>query len=1175
MPASGGLAPQAFSYIMDLTKLLELTRDMPEYRALISRIKDREKENLAAVLEGAKPYLLAAIVRELKWPLLIVTAEPDSSKRLYEQLLSWDGNIKAYLFPEMDTLPYQRLIPDTSAEIERIRILSPLVNCGDTAPVIITSAPALMQKLSPKDDFASACFTLKTGTDIPILELLSKLQKAGYRTENTVSLPGDVSHRGGIVDVFPPASEMPVRAEFFGNTVDSIRLFDLATQRSVKDVSSIIISPARELFTALVKDERELREVLGKLDLRGLNDEYREQYQQEIALMLGHEGGELLGFYAPLFNAGNLTDYLPPDNTLIVLDEPEKIKTSATAYDAESKQSRSEKIRRGELPKNFPRPYFNWQEIEQALKGKPQLSLVSWGITEGSQIHELAFTSAQVFGGQLPLFIQKIRQLLRQRNRIVLVTQQAGRLSEMLEGANVIAPSLTEVKELPAPGGLILLQGFLSSGWVVNDKTHLFTDAELFGFVKERRLARRRILTRKRHLTDFEPGDFVVHIEHGIGKFTGVTRMSSDSTEKEYLVLQYASGDKLFVPGDQIDRVSRYVGASDAPPVLSRLGTQEWTRTKQKAKEATTEVARELLELYASREVTPGFVFSPDVPWQQELEASFPYVETRDQLTAIRAVKDDMMKPRPMDRLVMGDVGYGKTEVAVRAAFKAVLDGKQVAVLVPTTILAEQHFITFSQRLEAFPVKIAVLSRFHSPKEQKEVTLGLKKGGVDIVIGTHRLLQKDIEFKELGLVIVDEEQRFGVVHKEYLKQMKKNVAVLTLSATPIPRTLHMSLVGVRDISQIETPPEDRLPVKSYVARYDEHLIREAILRERKRNGQVFFVHNRVQDIASVALKLKMLVPEAKISVGHGQMDEEGLEIVMDEFVRRKSDILVCTTIIESGLDMPNVNTLIVDEADKLGLTQLYQLRGRIGRGTELAYAYFLYHKDKKLTETAEKRLRTILEAAELGAGFNIAMRDLEIRGAGTLLGTKQSGFVSAVGFDLYTRLLAEAIEEMKAKQAGGPLDEISSKRLPPPNIDLPLKALLSEEYISELETRLDLYQRMANMTKTEEVDDMAAELLDRFGAPPDVVNNLLYAVKIRVLAGKTGIEAVQSEPGYIVVKLFEGMQFDRKKLEPFLKYGIRIGVNQLRVNSRRRLGDEWRGVLVEILEKMGKEQVAV
>jgi transcription-repair coupling factor (superfamily II helicase) len=1157
---------------MNLTRLFELTKEMPACRALSSRIKNGEKESLASVMEGAKPYLLAALSRELARPMLIVTAEPEGSRRLYEQILGWDSNMSAYLFPESDTLPYQRLIPDTSAETERIRILSMLLDHAPASPVIVTSISALMQKLTPVRDFKPACFTLKMGTDIPLLEFLSKLQKAGYRTENTVSLPGDVSHRGGIVDVFPPASEAPVRIEFFGNTIDSIRLFDATTQRSVRDVSAVVISPARELFTPATADEKTLKDVLGKLDLKELNDDAKAQYRQEIGLMLSHEGGEFVDFYAPLWSDGNLTDYLP-DDALVVLDEPEKIKTAAGIYDAGSEESRSEKIKSGELPKNFPRPYFDWNGIEPRLKERTHLSFVSWGVNEDDSVNELNITAASVFGGQLPLFIQKIRQLLRQKNRVILVTQQAGRLSEMLGEANIIAPALTELKELPAYGGLTLLPGSLVSGWVMSDKTYLFTDAEIFGFVKEHRLARRRVLTRKRHLTDFEPGDFVVHIEHGIAEFTGVTRMASDNIEKEYLVLQYASGDKLFVPGDQIDRISRYVGGSDAPPALSRLGTQEWNRTRQKAKEAASEVAQELLELYASREVTTGFAYSPDKPWQQELEASFPYVETRDQLTAIRAVKDDMMRPKPMDRLVMGDVGYGKTEVAVRAAFKAVMDGKQVAVLVPTTVLAEQHFITFSQRMEAFPVKIAVLSRFHSPKEQKEIVEALKKGEVDIVIGTHRILQKDIEFKDLGLVIVDEEQRFGVAHKEYLKQMKKNVAVLTLSATPIPRTLHMSLVGVRDISQIETPPEDRLPVKSYVAQYDEHLIREAIRRELERNGQVFFVHNRVQDIASIAFKIKNLVPDAKVAVGHGQMDEEELEQVMDDFARRKTDILVCTTIIESGLDMPNVNTLIVDHADRLGLTQLYQLRGRIGRGAVLAYAYFLYHKDRKLTETADKRLRTILEASELGAGFNIAMRDLEIRGAGTLLGTKQSGFISAVGFDLYTRLLAEAVEEMKAKQAGKPLDEIHSKRLPPPNIDLPLKALLPDDYIMELETRLDLYQRLANMTKVEETDDFGKELIDRFGPLPDNVKNLLYAVKVRILAARSGIEAVQTETGYIVIKLFEGMEFYRPKFEQFLRYGIRIGVNQLGVNMRRRLGEEWRGVLVEILDKMAKEPV--
>ena len=538
--------------------------------------------------------------------------------------------------------------------------------------------------------------------------------------------------------------------------------------------------------------------------------------------------------------------------------------------------------------------------------------LTAWGL--GEQAYRLNFAAAPGYAGQLPAFVNKVKQLLTQKQRLVIVSHQARRLSELLEQGDIIASPITEIEQIPPPGSLTLVQGLLAEGWVLDNHTTLFTDAEVFGFIKQRRLIKRRAVPHHKLAIEFAPGDYVVHVEHGIAKFGGVTRMSTNNSEKEYLWLQYAAGDKLYVPTDQIDRLSGYIGASDRPPVLNRLGTQEWTKARQRAKEAAEDVARELLALYASREVIPGFAFSRDSVWQQELEASFPYVETTDQTKVQEEVKGDMEKAKPMDRLVCGDVGYGKTEVAIRAAFKAVMDGKQVAVLVPTTVLAQQHFATFSQRLDAFPIRVEVLSRFKTQKEQEAIIEGLADGSVDICIGTHRLLQKDVVFKNMGLLIIDEEQRFGVAHKEHLKKMRQEVDVLTLSATPIPRTLHMSLVGVRDMSTMETPPEQRLPIKTYVAEYNERLVREAILREMERNGQVFFVHNRVQGIALIAGKLQSLVPEAKIATAHGQMPEAELETVMADFARGNSDVLVCTTIIESGLDMPNVNTLIVNQS---------------------------------------------------------------------------------------------------------------------------------------------------------------------------------------------------------------------------------------------------------------------
>ncbi|TET18285.1 MAG: transcription-repair coupling factor, partial [Dehalococcoidia bacterium] len=1137
---------------LDLTQLLRLIEEMPTYRHLVAKLQQPNGNTRVVVLDAAKPYLIAGLYHSLKRPILVVTAQPENCKKLYEQLLTWCNSNQIKLFPEPDTLPYQRVASDTSTELERLQVLSALANIEPTTdtPLVVASAPAFMQKTTPHRDFTFARHTIKVGMDIEPLKLLSQWEAMGYRIENIVEVPGTISHRGGIIDIYPPSSDLPARLEFYGNTVDSIRLFDPANQRSQTIVSSIAIGPATELLTPLLSNKLELEPVINSINLSGCSIEASQQFKQELAMLLNKQRPGNIQFYAPLFNQDSILSYLSRD-ALLILDEPLNLKLAIEDLEAKANELRTEKLEQGELPPNFPRPYFTWKELELGMKRKQCLTLTAWDITAEEQHYRLNFTPTSSYAGQLPVFIKKAKQLLNQKHRLILISHQAARVSELLDEEDIIAPPLTEIKQMPPPGSLSLIQGSLAEGWVMNNDTHLFTDGEIFGFIKQRRLMKKRPVPHQKFLIELIPGDYVVHIEHGIAKFAGVTTMSTDNTEKEYLVLQYAAGDKLYVPTDQIDRVNRYIGAGEQPPVLSRLGTQQWTRTKQRAKEAVESIAQELLALYAAREVVPGFAFSPDTVWQQELEASFPYVETPDQIKAQQQVKGDMEKAKPMDRLACGDVGYGKTEVAIRATFKAMMDGKQVAVLVPTTVLAEQHFSTFSQRLGAFPIRIEVLSRFRTPKEQQAILDGLVNGSVDICIGTHRLLQKDVVFKDVGLLIIDEEQRFGVAHKEHLKQMRQEVDVLTLSATPIPRTLHMSLVGVRDMSTMETPPEDRLPIKTYVAQYDDRLIREAILRELERNGQVFFVHNRVQSIAFVAGKLQSLVPEAKIAIAHGQMPEAELERVMADFTQGKSDILVCTTIIESGLDMPNVNTLIVNQADKFGLTQLYQLRGRVGRGANLAYAYFLYEKGKHLTLTAEKRLRTIFEATELGAGFGIALKDLEIRGAGTLLGVKQSGHITAVGFNLYCRLLAETVDEQKAKRAGVAEKAARPSHLPPPTIDLPLRAYIPEKYVANINTRLSLYQRLVKVDKAELIDDLAREFGDRFGPLPPEVRNLLYALRIKILATKAGIESIDTKDKQIVIRRFQGMQFDKQQLEPILKDGIKVGLTQLRLNPKR------------------------
>ncbi|MFC2041133.1 transcription-repair coupling factor [Chloroflexota bacterium] len=1159
---------------LDLTQLLHLIEEMTAYRCLIDEMRQEKGSARVAVLDAAKPYLIASLYHHLQVPMLVVTSQPGNSKRLYEQLLTWCPSMEIKLFPEPDALPYERVASDTANELERLQVLSTLANIAGSDGtfngepfLIVTSAPALMQKVTPHSDFTAASHSIRLGMEVEPFALLGRWQAMGYKLEDVVELPGTMSHRGGIIDIYPPTSDLPARLEFFGNTIDSIRLFDPADQRSLKSVPSVDVGPAIELLAPLLNSRAELAAVLDTIDLTGLSTEVRQQFEKEITMLLNNESPGGMQFYAPLFQRDSILSYLPPD-TILILDEPQNIKFVTEDLEARADELRAEKVRRGELPHNFPRPYFAWKGLEPEIESRRHIMLTAWDVADGEQWHKLSFTPASSYAGQLPAFVKKVKEMLAQGQRLILISHQASRLSELLEEEDVIAPPLTEVKQVPPPGSLTLLQGLLAEGWVMNGDTHLFTDAEIFGFLKQRRLLKKRPVPHHRLFVDMAPGEYVVHIEHGIARFTGVTTLSTENVEKEYLVLEYASSDRLYVPADQIDRVSRYVGAGEQAPVLSRLGTQEWTRIKQRVKESVADIAQELIALYAAREVVPGFSFSTDTVWQQEVEASFSYVETPDQIEVQKQVKEDMEKTKPMDRLVCGDVGYGKTEVAVRAAFKAVMDGRQVAVLVPTTVLAEQHFATFSQRLSAFPLRIEVLSRFRTPKEQQAILNGLANGSVDICIGTHRLLQKDVAFKNLGLLIIDEEQRFGVVHKEYLKQKRREVDVLALSATPIPRTLHMSLVGVRDMSVMETPPEERLPIKTCVAEYNDWLVREAIIREMERNGQVFFVHNRVQSIAFVAGRLKALVPEARIAVAHGQMPEAGLEKVMAEFIQGNIDILVSTTIIESGLDMPNVNTLIVNRADRFGLTQLYQLRGRVGRGANLAYAYFLYEKGSHLNPVAEKRLKTIFEATELGAGFGIAMKDLEIRGAGTLLGVKQSGHISAVGFNLYCQLLAQAVEEQKAGQAGISEEKVKPSRLPPPSVDLPFPAYIPEDYVTDLNTRLGLYQKLVKLERLEQIEAMAQEFGDRFGALPPEVNNLLYAVKVKVLAAKAGIESITTDQREIVLTLFEGMRFDREKLASFSRDGIKAGPTQLRLHPRRP-GRDWQRVLEEVLEKLG------
>jgi len=1095
---------------LNLKQLLPLIDGMPEYARLADSLQGGGVRKLV-VLDAAKPYTLAALHRQLKLPTLVVAAKPERARWLHDQLKCWGA--EAALFPEPDSLPYEHMASDPYTTSQRIRALHAL-SAGGSA-LVVTSAHALARKTVATDWFGAATHIISQGMSLDLERTLALWVEMGYENEHMVETPCSFSRRGGIIDVYSPSHALPARIELFGDEVESIRFFDPATQRSIQTVSEITIVPAREL---------------------SFDNQLKER------------------------DAGTIIDYLPA-KALLVLDQPEEVQRSLVEFDEESCQIRAEQTARGDIEKDFPVTYFTWEELSACFeKVGRRLDLPSWRSDDEQEA--LPFVAAPIYGGRLEDFLADVGQMVNvDKKRVVIVSHQARRLTDLFDEKDIIAPVLARLEGLPPEGGVALLQGSLAQGWAV-DSTIVFTDTEIFGFTKARGHERRGPPRRLGALSELVIGDHVVHVEHGIGVFAGMRTMAVGDREKEYLVLEYASGDKLYVPSDQIDRLGRYIGQGEEPPALSRLGSQEWARTRRKVKAAAQELARELLSIYAEREVVTGLAFSPDTVWQGEMEASFPYEETPDQLKAVRDIKHDMEQPKPMDRLVCGDVGYGKTEVALRAAFKAVMDGRQVAVLVPTTVLAQQHFETFSERLRAFPISVAVMSRFLSVGEQSKVVAKLKQGGIDIVIGTHRLLQKDIGFKNLGLLVIDEEQRFGVAHKEYLKKLRREVDVLTLTATPIPRTLHMSLSGVRDMSTMETPPEERLPIKTYVGVYDEKVVRDAILREMDRGGQVFMVHNRIDSIHRVAADLQKLVPHAVITVAHGQTSPEQLEKIMFDFYQGHLDVLVSTTIIESGLDVPNANTLIVSDADRLGLAQLYQLRGRVGRSANRAYAYFLYEKGKPLTPQSSRRLETIAEATELGAGFRIAMRDLEIRGAGNILGSEQSGQIGAVGFDLYCRMLSDAVEELRSGKAKPDAAQQG------PAIDLPVKARIPESYVTDLDVRLEMYQRISKLVSREEVASMHSELVDRFGPLPPQVVNLLYVVDMKAMAIAAGVESITMVEKHLVIKTAEDRQLDKAKLQAKFGGGVKVGASQVRLDMGA-LGARWRVVLEEVLRGVG------
>ncbi len=1016
---------------------------------------------LSGAWGAAKSKLVAQIAEQIRRPVLVIGAGRIEAEEISDDLATFASREKVILFPAWQTLPHEKIPPSDEIVAERMAALLQL----DTAPpdppyFIVTSVRSMLQLIPSRDELMEASVDLRNGDTISMSALAERLFELGYEREPAVEQHGEMSLRGGILDLFPISSDTPCRIEFFGDKIESIRSFDPETQISVEAVDRVRVLP---------RSEREFRDKLLR-------------------------AGEVLV---------GLADYLP-DETLVVYDEPQALIEEAEDAERQLKEGG------GWVP---------WQHARQALSNRACLSLSQLvGVADAGRRFRIDTRSMASWEGDLALFWKELEHWKDKDYKVVLVCHNEGeevRLRELLEEHGY------DMSESADGGWIEMVIGTIRPGFSSPpDRFAVVSGKEIFG----RRYWRRRSRRFKRglpivSLTDLQVGDYVVHVHHGIGRYQGIRRF--EDKKGEFLAIEYLGGDKLYVPTVDVGSVQKYVGADAVAPTLNKLGGTAWARTKARVKKAVREMTQELLELYAARQTLEGHAFAPDTEWQKEFEDTFEYEETPDQQQAIEDVKADMEQRRPMDRLICGDVGYGKTEVAVRAAFKVVMDGKQVAILVPTTILAQQHFSTFSQRLADFPVNVEMLSRFRSRARQKRIIEGLESGTIDIVIGTHRLFSKDVAFKDLGLVVVDEEQRFGVAHKEKLKQMRKLVDVLTLSATPIPRTLHLSLMGVRDMSVIGTPPSDRLAVRTIVCRFDTQTIKEAIDRELAREGQVFFVHNRVQTIYSMSMFVQRLVPKARVAVAHGQLHEHELERVMDQFLAKQIDVLVTTTIIESGLDIPNVNTIVIDRADCFGLSELYQLRGRVGRYKHRAFAYLTVPGEQALSEVAQKRLKAIEDFSELGSGFRLALRDLEIRGAGNILGPQQHGHIVAVGLEMYCGLVEEASRELLGK---------TTERLPLPLADLAVDAYLPDAYIGSAEHKIHLYKRLSRIRDIEKLDDLRQEMRDRFGEPPREADALLEVTALRILGARLGLELISKTGDTALLRFRANVSPDLQKL---------------------------------------------
>ena len=1068
-----------------------LAKVLPKMKKFNDYINDVNKGNFPITLSGlsdsGKVHFIYSTRFYTDKPVVIVTYNELELKKIKEDMKFFsDENI--LVFPKKEVVYYDIDTMNKDATMDRLSIYKKLYN--NDSCIILTTIEALMQRTISKNKLFSNVLQLEVGMTLLLEELTNKLVALGYERTDMVEGRGNFCVRGGIVDVFPLTTENPIRIEFWGDEIDSIRVFDVESQRTIEPIKEINILPAEEF---LVNSE----------ELETVGNKILEKYPNAVSDVEIIKNGNYLSKIDKYFefffeDTSSLLDYISKD-ALVFVDEPTRIVSKCQAISTDNKEFIESFLDKNKIIPSYTKSMYSYLDIQYMLEKKNIINLERVDVNTHAKRNGYSFNCREVnfFRGSMDIFVHAVQEA-HDNGKIVLILggtiSKARGIATMLLEHNVPSIFLEKLEDaFLTTKQIVVIPGSLSEGIEYVDINLVIAAGEISTIKESKRSYKPSIFKegKKVVFADLNVGDYIVHATHGIGQYIGIHTLTVDGIKRDYIKLKYKDEDTLYIPTSQLDSIRKYMGAGENAPKLNRLGSKEFANTKAKVKAGLKDIAKGLIELYAKRRQAVGYSFSKDTVWQKDFEDAFPYQETDDQLRCIEEVKKDMESPRPMDRLLCGDVGYGKTEVAIRAAFKAVMDGKQVAYLVPTTILAQQQYEEFRDRMKNYPVKVNVLNRFKSTKEKNEILKQLKNGELDIIIGTHRIIQKDIGFKDLGLLIIDEEHRFGVAHKEKIKKLKENVDVLTMTATPIPRTMHMSIVGIRDMSVIYEPPHNRKPVQTYVLEYDEEVIKEAIIKELEREGQVFYLFNRVEGIERKASEISNMVPEARVAVAHGKMTGTELENIMADFIEKKIDVLICTTILETGIDIPNANTIIIEDADRLGLAQLYQIRGRVGRSDKTAYAYITYRKNKLLAEASEKRLKAIKEFTEFGSGFKIALRDLEIRGAGNILGPEQHGHMEAVGYEMYCKLLDEAVREIKGETV---LPEVDTQ------IDLKITAYIPTSYIENINQKIEVYQDIANMDKEEQISEIIDELIDRYGDIPKEVMNLLDVARIKILA---------------------------------------------------------------------------